>query len=395
MILWFLLVAASVLLTSNTWAADGQKTPAARKGSHHDDLMNELLPKPIVVPKPAQNPNDSRKKQPIAHAPDPAPAPPNYISIGAGYGFSAALNSAGKLVVLGRVIASDRDGQSLDAGHFTRFYSGHAGLIALNAERQAIFFPAQGLSRSALPASAQLLSAIPNVEAAAVGGEHVLLLTSSGDLFALGANREGQLGDGTTINRTAPVFVGSGFRTVAAGGAHSLAIDGKGNLFAWGANRYGQIGLGQQANTKKPTYVGGSFASIAAGQFHSLARTVAGQVFGAGRNDDGQVGLPASDSPVHRFTEIPLPGIPKAITAGADFSLALGADGQVSGWGNNDQGQLGAAAETRVSPPKALSLAGSYQQIAAGASHVFALDIGGVPKGWGANDSGQLGQNRL
>ena len=56
----------------------------------------------------------------------------------------------------------------------------------------------------------------------------------------------GQLGDGTTTRRTAPVQVSglSGVVTVAAGSVHSLALKSDGTVWAWGYNRYGELGNG-------------------------------------------------------------------------------------------------------------------------------------------------------
>ena len=58
------------------------------------------------------------------------------------------------------------------------------------------------------------------------GADHSLALKSNGTVWAWGYSGRGQLGDGTTTNRTTPVQVRrlSGVRAIAAGEFHSLAV---------------------------------------------------------------------------------------------------------------------------------------------------------------------------
>ena len=63
---------------------------------------------------------------------------------------------------------------------------------------------------------------------------------------AWGLNDHGQLGDGTTTNRTTPVTVTgiTGATFIDAGSFHSVAVIGDGTIRTWGLNNHGQLGDG-------------------------------------------------------------------------------------------------------------------------------------------------------
>ena len=61
------------------------------------------------------------------------------------------------------------------------------------------------------------------------------------------------MGDGTTVQRNAPVFVGSGIASFAVGTFHSLAIRADGTAWVWGNNEYGQLGNGSIDSGPHPT----------------------------------------------------------------------------------------------------------------------------------------------
>ena len=57
------------------------------------------------------------------------------------------------------------------------------------------------------------------------GGSHSLYVTAAGDLYAMGHNGSGQLGDGTNTNRSTPVKVATDAVSIAAGSSHSIYRD--------------------------------------------------------------------------------------------------------------------------------------------------------------------------
>jgi uncharacterized delta-60 repeat protein len=85
------------------------------------------------------------------------------------------------------------------------------------------------------------------VRAVALGDRHSCALTVDGAVWCWGRNGEGQLGDATTATRSLPAPVpglGSGVVSIAARGNNSCALKGNGAVVCWGENADGQLGDG-------------------------------------------------------------------------------------------------------------------------------------------------------
>ena len=83
------------------------------------------------------------------------------------------------------------------------------------------------------------------------GGNHTVYLKSDGTVWAAGRNFNGQLGDGTTTQGTNPVQVtnadGTGLNGVvgiSAGGDRTVYLKSDGTVWAAGYNSSGQLGDG-------------------------------------------------------------------------------------------------------------------------------------------------------
>ena len=82
--------------------------------------------------------------------------------------------------------------------------------------------------------------------AVATGMSHTVALKTDGTLWAWGHNFYGQLGDGTTTQRSAPTLVSGGFinwTSVSAGDTYACGVRG-GLLYCWGNGGSGQLGFG-------------------------------------------------------------------------------------------------------------------------------------------------------
>jgi alpha-tubulin suppressor-like RCC1 family protein len=250
------------------------------------------------------------------------------------------------------------------------------------------------------------VSNLSGVTAIAGGFFHSLALKNDGTVWAWGANYAGQLGDGTTVDRSTPVQVLSlsGVTAIATGSTadHSLALKNDGTVWAWGWNMYGQLGDGTTVDRNTPVQVQNlnGVTAVARGTSHSLALRNDGLVFAWGENRFGALG---DGTTIDRHTPVvvlisprrPLGRIipVKAIAAGVFFSLAVLSDGLVSAWGSNNYGRLGigtTAIEFLTTPVQVPHVSG-VKAIAAGSRHSLAARSNAIVQAWGWNYSGQLG----
>lgn len=199
-----------------------------------------------------------------------------------------------------------------------------------------------------------------SVAAIACGADHTLALMTDGTLWAWGSNASGQLGDGTNIDRYLPVKVaglqGRTVQAIAAGHAHSLALLTDGNLLAWGGNASGQLGDGTTTSRMAPISVASMTdkraTAIAAGEFHSLALSMDGALRAWGGNGFGQLGNGSTvSSSVPVAVSIPAGVRFAAIDAKGAHTLALAADGSLWAWGEGGAGQLGTGGSANSDVP--------------------------------------------
>jgi len=236
----------------------------------------------------------------------------------------------------------------------------------------------------------------------AIGGYTGYALDSDGVLYAWGWNYYGQLGDGTTINRSAPVPVsvpvGVTFTQIAVNSGSAYALGSDDLLYAWGWNLYGQLGDGTTINRSTPVPVsvpvGVTFTQIAAGNSSVFALGSDDLLYAWGWNLYGQLG---DGTTMNRSTPVPV-SLPAGVTAtqivsGGTAGYAVGSDGLLYAWGLNNRHQLGDGTATdRLTPvPVPLPEGVTVAQIDASGGSGYALASDGLLYAWGYNIAGQLG----
>jgi len=244
------------------------------------------------------------------------------------------------------------------------------------------------------------VTGLTGVTQVAGGCDHSLALRSDGTVWAWGGNGAGQLGRGTVTGyevAPAPVSGLAGVTKISAGCGFSLALRSDGTLWAWGGNNAGQLGTGSTADSAVPVKITGvsQVTAIAAGWDSAVAIVAGGaSVWAWGGNDSGQLGdgtLAGHTTPV-RVTQIGTVHIAGA-AVGLKFAAILGTDGSVWAWGADRYGQLGNAPAfgPATRPVNTIGAGSGITQISAGSWHMVALKSDGTVLAWGDNTDGELG----
>ncbi len=303
------------------------------------------------------------------------------LSVSAGYWHSVALLADGTLLSWGL---------------------NHQGMLG-NGTTTSGAFPAPVLQNGVLAGK--------RVAAISCGSFHTLALTSDGLIAAWGGNSFGQLGDGTTDHRDAPVFVntlgalaGKTVVGISAGYFHSMALCSDGTLVSWGT---GPLGDGTSNNSTLPVVVavegsalvGRTPIQVSAGSSHGMVLCSDGTAVGWGSNTYGQLGISPSANPVYLARAVftgtgsALQGKTiKSISAGSAETTALCTDGTLVSWGlytgdgTSDQRGIPVLVSTATALSGKTVVAHTARY-----NNKSALCSDGSLVGWGYNEQGGVG----
>ena len=256
-----------------------------------------------------------------------------------------------------------------------------------------------GLVLDPPPSDAVQANVLTTATAVAAGYAHALALdANTGAVWGWGANDSGQVGNGTsgtTLLYPVPLATPSGITAIACGPNHSLAIRNDQTLWSWGDNTYLELGrIISGSSALSPGLVPGigGVVSVSGGLTHSVAVKSDGTVWVWGDNTIGQLGLGTIGGANPTPTQVP--GISGAVAAASRYlhTLILLNDGTVLAWGVGDSGQLGNGFPSASEfPLPVLGLTG-VTAIAAGIEHSLALKSDGTVVSWGGNLYGELGR---
>lgn len=263
--------------------------------------------------------------------------------------------------------------------------------------------------RSVLAAGGQYAKCV------AMGGCHMLVVTTAGQLWSCGRGEHGVHGHGDTEDR--PVLrPPRALRNItiasvsASSGAigHSTAVTDTGQLYTWGRGFHGQLGHGSTDSSSLPRRVeafwGHAFwkvISADAGACHTCAVTDDGVVWTWGWGGKGQLGHGDTKSHAWPRSVIALQRHKVAqACAGDTLSAVVTATGDVWTWGANQYGRLGHEStkpnadgdEVAMLPVVVGGMEHrSIVQLAVGGCHFLAVTSDGTLFVWGWNYHGQCG----
>jgi len=277
-----------------------------------------------------------------------------------------------------------------------------------------------------------------------------LAIKTDGTLWAWGRNFEGQVGDGTVVQRNTPVQIGfdTNWSSIGCGYYASSAVKTDGTLWTWGNNQFGGLGHSDTTKRSSPTQVGAGTDWLMAdtdryssgglktdGTLWTWGRGHAGILGGGnntdisspvqvgvdtdwvifnsginsmgsiktdgtlwmwGRGNEGQLGDGSTltkSSPVQEST---LGTTWVSFDVGTDHCGAINEANELWMWGNNNFGHLAdETIITRSNPQQTVSNTGDWSQVACGSDGTIAVKTDGTLWGWGQNNVGQIGDGTI
>lgn len=234
------------------------------------------------------------------------------------------------------------------------------------------------------------------------GTAHTCAINPSAQLKCWGRNQSGQLGDGTTVDKSVSTFVdvATSYADVSTGDAHTCGVTTAGVLKCWGQNSSGQLGDGTTTDQILPIVIdaGISYSQVSVSGSLSCAITTAGVLKCWGNNNYGQIGDGTSGTGAAR-------AVPVIISAGTSFSdISTGyvhtcavamATSNLYCWGYNFFSQLGDYTSTTRLVPVQADTGFVYSKVVASNNYTCGLTTANNLRCWGRNDYGQLGDGSI
>ncbi len=252
--------------------------------------------------------------------------------------------------------------------------------------------------------------------ALAAGGSFTCGLTDATDVYCWGWPPWGLLPRPTRLGTEVA------FRRIASGSSHVCGVALDDSILCWGRGSEGQLGngrVGADADEDLPVAVAGPVGAglVSGGATSSCALDAVGATWCWGAHDAGQLGLGAVDPGPCSSDGTPFPCVASAtrvqgapplvdLSAGAFHVCGVDADGGLTCWGDDGDGQIADMAGAEVcswAPPAGVDRPcsrvpvsvrtgdRSLVRVYSGGFHSCGLTADGSAYCWGADFLGQLG----
>ncbi|HEV3047891.1 MAG TPA: hypothetical protein VGY13_11095 [Solirubrobacteraceae bacterium] len=226
---------------------------------------------------------------------------------------------------------------------------------------------------------------------------HPYVLESDGTVMAWGNGATGELGNGTkTPFQETPVIVRlPGVATALGEADQDGAAIVEGHPYVWGDGAKGALCGVTKADEPVRLEAPQTFVEVQGAGGHMLWRTADGEVFGCGADNDGQLGF-AGPKKIDTLTRVPVEDVVQ-VTAGPLSSAVRTSAGKILTFGSNAHGQAGVASgAAKVEIPTEVRLPGAAVDVSAGGDRpangqMLAVLADGELCGWGDDEDGQLG----
>jgi alpha-tubulin suppressor-like RCC1 family protein len=216
------------------------------------------------------------------------------------------------------------------------------------------------------------------VAAVSVGRNYTAVIKTDGTLWTWGKNDCGQLGDGTYDDSAVPIKILDNIVAVSAGEHHTMAVGADGTLWGWGANKYGELGNSTTMPSRRPVRITDGVLTVSAGDSHTAIVRTDGSLWVCGGNIYGDY----DDGTYININPIRVLDDAVSVSTGRGHTMAIKSDGSLWGWGRNYYGQIGdgTATSVRATPVKILD---GVAAVSACADYTLAVKLDGTLLGWG------------
>jgi len=229
-----------------------------------------------------------------------------------------------------------------------------------------------------------------DVKLACTGAGCTMIIKNDSSLWICGNNEDDQIGDGMKKNVTEFKKIMEDVISASAGGGTLFAIKSDNSLWACGCNDYGQMGDGTRENKTTFTKIMEDVLAVS-GYQHTMVLKKDNTLWICGNNEDGQIG----DGTRENKTEfVKIMENVESISAGVDYSMAVKKDGSLWGWGFSSAGEVIDFDDVKwenayLTEP--IKIMDNILSVSAGFSHVLVIKKDNSLWSWGENFHGSCG----